>query len=130
MRCIRLQFVRGWDVCVPDQRVGAAPGVSVAWEPSCQRAYATNGLNQYQSAGRAAFGGARQSISPSAHDVRPMIRPSSDQSILICQPSTKMPSSFKVIGAPQSILISEIRPIQMRLGSCHLRRCWLSRCSA
>jgi hypothetical protein len=78
VRCIWLQFVRGWDVCVPDQRVGDAPGVSVAWEPSCQRAYATNELNQYQSAGRAAFGGARQkylAIGPqrSPHD-SPLIR--------------------------------------------------------
>jgi hypothetical protein len=74
--------------------------------------------------------GLAKSSSPSAHEIRPMIRPSSGQSILICQPSTKMPSSFKGISAPQSILIGEIRPIQMRLGSCHLRRCWLSRCSA
>lgn len=26
MHCIRLQFVRGWDVCVAGQWVGAAPG--------------------------------------------------------------------------------------------------------
>lgn len=26
MRCIRLQFVRGWDVCVAGQWVGAASG--------------------------------------------------------------------------------------------------------
>lgn len=45
--------------------------------------------------------------------VCPMIRPSSGQSILICQPHAKLPSTFKGLSVPESNLIGGFRAIQI-----------------
>lgn len=57
--------------------------------------------------------GLAKSSSPSAHDIRPVPRHSSGQSILIRQPGEKMPSCFRGLNASYSNPIGEFRAIRI-----------------